>query len=563
VTQDKIPLWRTATRWGILLGFLAVLFAAGASLVSSASWYRSMSVTVPLACGCLIIVAGGISNYRWLGTGLVRRKILIVANVSAMILLALAATILLNLITSRHYTRFDLTQKGIFTLSTQTIDLLSSLPRKVAIHAIFKEDPKTSWTRGKVKDLLEEYAARSPQIEFTVLNADLDMEKTQEFLRTLKTPPDRASIVFQSGTEERIIPWDSLIETADSTTSAAPRFKGEQVLTTAIKAVVSGAKRGVYFTTGHGERDSVATDINGCSTFVRFLEQENYKVSAINLEQLRGMPVDCAVLIIAGPREAFSPAELEVINAYLGMQGGLLAMLDPKLALGSSQGISDILSQCNITVRDDVVTMQPKASSPPVSLVICEPARKDHPVTRGLTTLSTFLFSACALEAKRASQSGEPGKAAFVPIPLLYVGAGAWGETHGQDPKRALRMDPGEDVAGPLVVAMAAQTMLPADNPQQSPKEVPGARIVVVADSDFASNQLFDRVPGNRQFLTNAVAWLDQKGLPPATIPAQDLDLRQITKFNERKGIEILLVCGVVMPLLSLLCGIVVWLVRR
>src|SRR5439155_1150804 len=58
------------------------------------------------------------------------------------------------------------------------------------------------------------------------------------------------------------------------------------------------------------------------------LEQEYYEVRPVSLLGDE-VPVETAVLVIAGPRKSFLPEELAVLDRYLQRPGQALIMLDP------------------------------------------------------------------------------------------------------------------------------------------------------------------------------------------------------------------------------------------
>jgi ABC-type uncharacterized transport system involved in gliding motility auxiliary subunit len=114
-----------------------------------------------------------------------------------------------------------------------------------------------------------------------------------------------------------------------------------------------------------------------------------------------------------------------------------------------------------------------------------------------------------------------------------------------------------------MTYVAGAQAFEPASGPYQRPKPAEGARIVVVANSYCAANGLLARAPGDQLLVVNSVAWLDQRALPPATIPGQDLDFRLLKQWNPRIQRVVLLLCTVAMPVLAIVLGAFVWFMRR
>ena len=114
----------------------------------------------------------------------------------------------------------------------------------------------------------------------------------------------------------------------------------EQDLTNALIKVVTGAARKVYFTQGHGEKDTASTDRGGLSTAVEQMKQDNFTVEQLVLIQQKTVPDDATIVVIAGPTTDFFPPEIEALNAYVAKGGKVMVMLDPLLK-GPAQPLLD------------------------------------------------------------------------------------------------------------------------------------------------------------------------------------------------------------------------------
>ena len=99
-------------------------------------------------------------------------------------------------------------------------------------------------------------------------------------------------------------------------------------------------ERVIYLTTGHGERDwdpseqDEQADRAGLRQLKSLLENLNYRVERLGLTQGLGseIPRDASMVFVVGPREAFLPAELASLRAYLERGGHLLICADPEHA---------------------------------------------------------------------------------------------------------------------------------------------------------------------------------------------------------------------------------------
>ena len=103
----------------------------------------------------------------------------------------------------------------------------------------------------------------------------------------------------------------------------------EQDLTNAIIKVVSGQQRKIYFTQGHGEKDTTSPDRDGYNAIADALGRENYSVDKVVIAQAGAVPDDASVVVAAGPRIDFFPNEIEALKNYLGKTGKLLLEIDP------------------------------------------------------------------------------------------------------------------------------------------------------------------------------------------------------------------------------------------
>ena len=108
----------------------------------------------------------------------------------------------------------------------------------------------------------------------------------------------------------------------------------EQDITNAIIKVVSGQQKKVYFTPGHGEKDTTSAERDGYGAIAEALKRENYAVEKVVLAQTGAVPDDAAVVVVAGPQTDFFPPEIDALKTYLGKDGKLLLVLDPPDKIG-------------------------------------------------------------------------------------------------------------------------------------------------------------------------------------------------------------------------------------
>src|SRR5207302_11031337 len=195
------------------------------------------------------------------------------AGVSILVVLGILFAI--NYIGAKKKKRWDLTANKQFSLSDQTRNVLAKLDAPMQIVAF----PMETDTQ-RYQDRLNEYQQGSKRIttEF------VDPDKKPAVARQYQVTQYNTIVINYKGRTERI------------TTDA------EQDITNAIIKVVSGQQRKLYFTQGHGEHDTGASDRDGYNAVAGAPGHENYAVDKLVIAQQGSVPADATLVIVAGPR---------------------------------------------------------------------------------------------------------------------------------------------------------------------------------------------------------------------------------------------------------------------
>jgi len=218
------------------------------------------------------------------------------------ILVVLGILVAINYIGAKQNKRWDLTANKQFSLSDQSRNVLSKLDSPLQV-LVFARDEEFQ----RYQDKLKEYQYLSKQI-------------TAEYVDPEKKPAvARQNDIQQFGT----IVFNYKGRTEKVTTDS------EQDITNGIIKVVTGQQKKVYFTQGHGERDQGSAEPNGYNAIAKALTSENYTLDKLVIAQQGSVPADASVVIVAGPRTDFFPAEMDALKAYLQKSGKLVIMLDP------------------------------------------------------------------------------------------------------------------------------------------------------------------------------------------------------------------------------------------
>lgn len=367
-------------------------------------------------------------------------------------LIACGAVILF--LTYRHNLRVDLTPGRDYTLSTHARRILAELPQDVHLTVFVRsEDPRTP----ELKDLLYRVTSETKRLHYDFV----DLNRSPALAK--KYGIDRyGAIVVESDTRRRDV-----------------SNPNESSLMAALLAVTRSRERIVYFVVGHGERSPDDTDRkSGLSAAKRTLEDDQFKVRTLPPIGADGVPADATALVIAGPRKDYLPGELEQIGAYLRRGGNVLLLVDPETpasvaAFAAGLGI--------VTPAQVVVDPEHRlAGGEGVTLMVSD-------------TLRSFLVSG-SLEAPPVFSYARP----------LGVAA-----EHVDDAISFLKTSPESYAAAPSDLAARAgrQTGAVPVGVALVPTADRAGRVIVLGDSDFASNGIIDYL-GNKDLLLNSINWL-------------------------------------------------------
>jgi ABC-type uncharacterized transport system involved in gliding motility auxiliary subunit len=516
-------------RFSAALGVLALVLLAGAAV-----WYSVVSrvdrnVGVLVAIAALLGVLYVIPRAGELSSALRSRTARQGGSATLLSVAFIGLLVVGNWFANRHSPQWDLTAAKRYTLSDQTLKIVRSLDRDVKVTAFFPSRQEDTYIRG-TKDLLRQYDRQSERITLEFIDPDLNPGAARQY--DIQSYP---ITVFQAGDRK------------EQTTGVT-----EQDFTSALLKLTRTQQKKVYFVQGHQERDPDSAQQNGLSQAVDALKRENYAVDKLNLLTTPRVPDDAAVLVIAGPRSPFSDAERQALADYLG-RGGHVFFLAER---GQDVGLAPLFEQWHVSINNDVVVEEERAYlGDPLTPV---------PVVQGGHRISSSLPN-LLLPASR-SVAIRPGAGSELAIaPLLTTSQRSWADSNLNPP---FQFNPGEDKQGPfnLAVAVNRADPAPAFSPGATPTpsagdQAPKGRLVVVGNTEFASNNLLSQVLGNRDFFVNSVNWLAEDedlisiratpaGAPPIVLTAQSQWL-------------VLYASVVFVPLAVLLLGGVVWWQRR
>jgi ABC-type uncharacterized transport system involved in gliding motility auxiliary subunit len=452
-----------------------------------------------------------------------------------------AILVAVNYLASRQNKRWDLTANQIYSLSDQTVRILRELDSPVKF-TVYDQELNFDRSRGRI----DSYVYQSPRVSAEYVDVDKN--------------PTRAKAAQVQSYGTIVVEYKDRTERVTST--------NEQDLTNALIKAVTGAQKKVYFTSGHGEKDTATGERSGYTGVGQALGSDNYGVEKLVLIQKQEVPADATVLVIAGPRTDFLQPEIDALKKYVARGGKVLALIDPpdKAADPDLPLLQAFLREWGIAVGKDVVLDASGigrlfGADASVPVAASYPA---HPITDNFGVMTAFPFA-------RSVAPVEGGTGGHIAQAIVETGPQSWAESDfaslatGQVEFNADKGDKQGPVRlGAAVSAPATEAPPPPsgnaspDKPDEGPK--PETRIVSIGDSDFASNAALG-IQGNRDFFMNTVNWLAQQENLIAIRPREPEDRRLTLTADQQQRIMLLSIF--IIPGLVFASGIYSWWRRR
>ena len=415
-----------------------------------------------LVVGLVLIVVSVAFNIRSVVGFFRGRQGKLGANTVVLSVAVLGLVGVANFLGYRHHKRFDLTVEGLYSISDQTSKVVANLPKDVKVIYFSKEENQ------QFADLMKEYQYAGNRLSYE----RIDPQQRPEMARQFKVQR-MGDIVVAAGDRRETI------------TDAS-----EQAVTNAILKVTRDSMKTICFAEGHGEKSLSDTQSSGYSIVEQRLKDENYQLKTVLLAREQQVPAECSALVVAGPKQPVTPPEAAMIGKYLDSGGKAMILLDPE----TDPQLGDVLKSWNIQAADNIVLDasgmgQMFNAGPEYPLVL---NYDSHTITKDFGTTMTIFPLARAIR----TTGGGDGPSATAILKTSELSFAKDKITPGQE----IKYEDGKDQKGPITVGAAASRSLMG-------KE---ARLVVIGDSDFASNGVF-RFQRNGDLFLNSVNWLAEE----------------------------------------------------
>ena len=461
-------------------------------------------------------------------------------NVAVSLIGIIGIALFINIIVSQSIDKsIDITRFKHYSISVQSKQILKNLDKEINVIAFFKD---TNPDKSLVQEQLEAYQRESKFINVVFKNPELQIDLIEKYDIRID-----GTTVFDSG------------ERFEKVT-----IVNEQAFTTAILKLIQDITQNVYFLTGHGEHG-----IDGSSNF-RYsqvkneLEKINYTVHQLTLLKETRVPKDCDVLVIAGPNKPIKSQEIRMIDRYLKNNGKLLLLLDPSINTVEDihSGLVKLMQKWGVKIGNDLVIDRQHFYVFSQGAIGLNLNFIYHEITQHYVN-ETIPFIYC-----RSVSPSDENQDKFSVKTILETKSSvgiSWAETE-RDVDGTFSSNgftPNTDIPGPVSVGVIVEKK---NAEARSDSETTPTRIVIIGDSDFATDAIFATdnpdVPAYAPFISSIINWLSYD-VELISIDKPNPKSEILRKMNSNQRIVVQIISVFLLPILIFIAGLVVWWYRR
>ena len=280
-------------------------------------------------------------------------------------LVTVVIVVLLNVIGSYVFTRFDLTSEKRYTLSPTTKEILNNLDDYVYFKVYLEGDFKAGFKklRRETKEMLDEFRAYSKYIDYEFINPSestdaAERNDTYKQLYQAGLNPTNVVVKNNDGSSEQMVIWPGALVSYRNNTEIAIDLLENQIgqssedalnasmqnlefrLIDAVKKVTRLQKPTIAFVQGHGE-----LEVQDVYDIIQTLGQ-NYNVDSVTINGKIDALIDRTqyedrdvsafprydAIIVAKPTRFFNEKDKFLIDQYIMHGGKVLWLVEPVYA---------------------------------------------------------------------------------------------------------------------------------------------------------------------------------------------------------------------------------------
>jgi ABC-2 type transport system permease protein len=450
--------------------------------------------------------------------------------VISVVVIAVFATMIAN----RIPWIFDMTAGKVFTLSSQSEQILEALSEPVEIIVVYP----TGGADPMISSLLREYEKFSSYLR--VEYVDIEKDPTRLSVQNLGVSAvGNGTIIVRTANQIKLLTASNMFRQTQSGTA----FLGERELTGAIRYVTADHMPVVYFLEGHEE----AATSGQLAQARAALELEVYNVQSLSLLKAGKVPDDAALLIIASPKRDLSESEAGMLEDYLRKGGKALFLIDALSTNTAMLGrFNEITRQFGIDISNNVVIEEDPSAYISNNKLNLIPGYAYHDITRALAENKRYVTLPVVMGLRTVDFNPEEVK-----LELLLASTNK--SFMRTDMQVSLTEKSDTDISGPIPLGYVSTRIGRGWGGGD-------ARIIIIGNSTFVYDANIEAY-ANRDFFLNCISWLtggrNEYTISPRIIGGD----RLIVRGND--FIRLIIITLVVLPAIPFIGAVVLWYLRR
>ena len=450
----------------------------------------------------------------------------------------LAVLIVINLIVAEipeEYTKIDVSETALNTMSDDTKEFLDTVEKEVTIYYIVQNGNEDEL----IDNLLVRYDEYSSNIDVVkkdpVLYPTFTSQYTEDAL-------DENSMIVVSGDNSKIVTYEELYEMEldyYSYSYYVTGFNGESKIDSAIAYVTSDEIPVLYFLQGHNE--ATIPD-----TLTESLQNANYEIASLSLVASDEVPEDAGCLVVVSPQKDISSEEADKIIAYLEKGGKAMFFVD--YTETTMENLNRVLETYGVTTKSGIVlegNSQNYIMQTPYYML---PNVQSVDFTEDIINGNKYILYAIAqpfaiLESYRDTLNIQP---------FLLTSDSAYLK------EDVANMTTFEKEEGDLVAEFPIALLVTEDLDEETQTQ-----IICYGGSNILDPNIDTQVAGaNTELVLASLGWMCENETPVISIESKDLTTTYLVIPESDAGYWAAMTCGII-PAAFLIFGFIIWLKRR
>ena len=279
-----------------------------------------------------------------------------------MLVLILTGLIVLNvcaqMLERKKGWRIDLSFNAIASQSPETVEILNNLDTPVKIWALYRKGDEDA----PLEELLDRYAAASPQISWEQADPALNPALLNRFTTDSVTPGSDSLIVWCEKTGRfRVLGPEDYVSIGMDTETGEYTYTGwtyERSLTGAISYVTKERIPRAVILQGHGEMDAQTL-----ASFETLMAENQYDVVYADLTDSSYIPDPEDLLIFFSPLRDLTETELATLTSFAGKGGSFLFTCDYTDPISNMPNYAALLRSYGFLPREGIVVADQQDSN--------------------------------------------------------------------------------------------------------------------------------------------------------------------------------------------------------